>query len=171
MYRLVQQELRSSEATKKCPDSKAEREEIHQQFSQASPVAGEFLVYSTVLGKRFCVTEQGRMAIVPPHTRKTDIICVMKGAYMPVENMIMAPFFNLERQGKQNYYPTDFDEYAKNGDKSASSQIPFPVSLNYPVAIPVLACHIERAWQNIDKWWRDLCEAPCGYYSSCSYDS
>jgi hypothetical protein len=34
-------------------------------------------------GMRFCVTEKGRMAIVPPLAYEGDIICVIKGARMP----------------------------------------------------------------------------------------
>ncbi|KAL9564197.1 hypothetical protein ACKAV7_011704 [Fusarium commune] len=86
-----------------------------------------------------------------------------------VENMILSPFFNWRRQGNQNYHPTKLDPYAKNGDKSASSQIPFSVGLNHPGAIPIPACDIKTAWQNIDNWWRDPSKAPCEYYPCCSY--
>lgn len=86
-----------------------------------------------------------------------------------VENMILSPFFNWQRQGKQNYHPTKLEPYAKNGDKSATSQIPFSVGLNHPGAIPIPVCDIETAWQNIAKWWRDPSEAPCDYYPCCSY--
>jgi Heterokaryon incompatibility protein (HET) len=33
--------------------------------------------------RRFCVTEEGRMAIVPPLTLPDDIICIIKGSRMP----------------------------------------------------------------------------------------
>ncbi|RSM15830.1 hypothetical protein CDV31_004772 [Fusarium ambrosium] len=86
-----------------------------------------------------------------------------------LENMILSPFFNWRRQGNQNYHPSKLDPYAKNGDKSASSQIPFSVGLNHPGAIPIPVCDIETAWQNIAKWWRDPTEAPCDYYPCCNY--
>ncbi|KAJ4191925.1 transcription regulator gal80 [Fusarium falciforme] len=85
-----------------------------------------------------------------------------------LENMILSPFFNWRRQGNQNSHPTKLDPYAKNGDKS-SSQVPFSVGLNHPGAIPIPACDIESAWQNIAEWWRDPSEAPCDYYPCCSY--
>lgn len=83
MRRLIQQELQSSKAKDESPYYNSELEEVYQQFSQDSAAVGEFNFYSSVLGRRFCVTEQGRMAIVPPQCRKNDIICVMKGARMP----------------------------------------------------------------------------------------
>jgi hypothetical protein len=33
--------------------------------------------------RRFCVTKQGRMAVVPPYCEEGDIICIIKGAHMP----------------------------------------------------------------------------------------
>jgi hypothetical protein len=33
--------------------------------------------------RRFCVTKQGRMAVVPPYCKEGDIICIIKGAHMP----------------------------------------------------------------------------------------
>ncbi|EXK78807.1 hypothetical protein FOQG_16536 [Fusarium oxysporum f. sp. raphani 54005] len=86
-----------------------------------------------------------------------------------VRNMILSPFFNWRRQGNQNYHPTKLDPYAKNGDKSATSQVPFSVGLDHPGAIPIPVCDIETAWQNIAKWWRNPSEAPCDYYPCCSY--
>jgi hypothetical protein len=33
--------------------------------------------------RRFCVTKEGRMAIVPPKTLPGNIVCISKGARMP----------------------------------------------------------------------------------------
>ncbi|KAM5341971.1 hypothetical protein ACJ41O_015002 [Fusarium nematophilum] len=65
-----------------CAFSKAELE-IMRRFDQASLITEDFKYFSPVFGRRFCVTTRGRMAIVPRHARKGDIICVVKGARMP----------------------------------------------------------------------------------------
>jgi hypothetical protein len=33
--------------------------------------------------RKFCITEEGRMAIVPPLALEGDIICIIKGTRMP----------------------------------------------------------------------------------------
>lgn len=35
------------------------------------------------ISRRFCVTEKGRMATVPPKCKEGDAICIIKGARMP----------------------------------------------------------------------------------------
>jgi hypothetical protein len=47
--------------------------------------ASRFLHFAgTVTTRRgFCVTNQGRMAVVPPYCEEGDIICIIKGAHMP----------------------------------------------------------------------------------------
>jgi hypothetical protein len=38
---------------------------------------------TTLCFRRFCVTEEGRMAIVRPKTLPGDVVCIIKGARMP----------------------------------------------------------------------------------------
>ncbi len=51
------------------------KKEMATRFLHFAGVASSF--------RRFCVTEEGRMAIVPPLTLPGDIICVIKGTRMP----------------------------------------------------------------------------------------
>ncbi|KAM5358880.1 hypothetical protein ACJZ2D_014902 [Fusarium nematophilum] len=85
-----------------------------------------------------------------------------------IENFILSPFFNWQRQGNSNAL-SRLDPYAKNGDKSATSSVPFSVGLSHPGAIQLPVCNIETAWQNIAKWSKDPTEAPCSYYPCCDY--
>jgi hypothetical protein len=49
-----------------------------------APQASKFLHFAGhVVGRRFCITEQGRMAIVPPFSREADMICIINGARTP----------------------------------------------------------------------------------------
>lgn len=47
--------------------------------------AGRFLHFAGVASsfRKFCVTEEGRMAIVPPLALEGDVICIIKGTRMP----------------------------------------------------------------------------------------
>ena len=55
-----------------------------EQCVEAAAVAGKFLSLGQHLyGNRFCVTADGRAAIVPSRTCVGDVICFFKGARMP----------------------------------------------------------------------------------------
>jgi hypothetical protein len=54
------------------------------QFQDTNDKASRFLHFAgaALSFRRVCVTEQGRMAIVPPHSLPKDVICIIKGARM-----------------------------------------------------------------------------------------
>ncbi|KAK1764188.1 hypothetical protein QBC33DRAFT_596123 [Phialemonium atrogriseum] len=81
---LIQQRIRQSESMgENFSFSKSEHPALLQRFYQVSATKAEFLYFCQVYGRRFIVTERGRMAVVPPHAKKGDVICIMKGARMP----------------------------------------------------------------------------------------
>ncbi|PQE15262.1 Heterokaryon incompatibility protein [Rutstroemia sp. NJR-2017a BBW] len=57
-----------------------------------SPRATEFMIkfrpmlviLGRACGKRFCITEEGRMTLVPPIVEKGNLICYIKGLQMPI---------------------------------------------------------------------------------------
>jgi hypothetical protein len=66
------------------PESHIPESPLWDQYRDIGSQASRFLHFAgNSLGMRFCVTEKGRMAIVPPLSNKGDIICVIKGARMP----------------------------------------------------------------------------------------
>lgn len=84
MYQLVNKKLQLSETRSEPYISRLTEEEIIERFTEVLPPAEEFLAQASVLGRRFCVTEQGRMAIVPRDSMKGDLLCVMKGGRAPL---------------------------------------------------------------------------------------
>jgi hypothetical protein len=66
------------------PESRIPESPLWDQYRDIGSQASRFLHFAgRSLGMRFCVTEKGRMAIVPPLSNGGDIICVIKGARMP----------------------------------------------------------------------------------------
>jgi len=58
--------------------------EFAQSLAQMAFAAQEFSGLSKhVARNRFCITERGRAAIVPPKTQKGDVIALLAGARMP----------------------------------------------------------------------------------------
>jgi hypothetical protein len=68
--------------------------------------ATNFLHFTGVAScfRRFCVTKEGRMAIVPPKTLPGDIVCIIKGARMPyvLRELEEAAFLEGEEQQLYN---------------------------------------------------------------------
>lgn len=57
---------------------------LWDQYRGIGSQANRFLHFGgSSFGMKFCVTDQGRMAIVPPLSYEGDIICVIKGSRMP----------------------------------------------------------------------------------------
>jgi hypothetical protein len=56
-----------------------------EQTRDENEKANRFLHFASAASsfRRFCVTGEGRMAIVPPLTLPSDIICIFKGIRMP----------------------------------------------------------------------------------------
>ncbi|KAK4149631.1 hypothetical protein C8A00DRAFT_18709 [Chaetomidium leptoderma] len=84
MYRLINKKLQLSETRSEPYVSRLTEGEILERFIEVAPPAEQFLTQASVLGRRFCVTEQGRMAIVPRECLKGDILCVVKGGRVPL---------------------------------------------------------------------------------------
>jgi hypothetical protein len=62
-----------------------EDELVTKRFAEIDAATSTFFWFSDHLpGNRFCITTDGRTALVPGGARKGDIVCVMKGAQMPL---------------------------------------------------------------------------------------
>jgi hypothetical protein len=73
-------------------------ESLLTQIKDTSDRTSKFLHWAGAASsfRRFCVTKQKRMAIVPPHCLQGDVICVIKGARMP--------YILRKRDGKRQLY-------------------------------------------------------------------
>lgn len=81
---LLNNSLGDGTSNDKIPPVIEKLEEYMQTSYQVAQSALEFLALSRhVFRNRFCITEQGRTAVVPPETKAGDIIVLLAGARMP----------------------------------------------------------------------------------------
>ena len=80
----LSQGLLEPEESREAPlEIQAMEERLKRVFDSANN-ASRFQVASSHLPQnRFCITKEGRTAVVPPKTQEGDIVCVFKGASMP----------------------------------------------------------------------------------------
>jgi hypothetical protein len=59
---------------------------LHEDYPETETLGGamEFVNSTEIAGKRFCITEKGRLALVPPLAQEGDLICTVVGMELPI---------------------------------------------------------------------------------------